>query len=64
MTQQSPITWLIAELLSNKLMALRYDKDNKLNELIQQAKQIEKETIEKEKEKAYIQGLKDATPLF
>lgn len=44
--QQTAVTWLIAELISNKLMALRYDSDNTFGEIIEKAKQMEKEQVE------------------
>jgi len=47
--QQTAVTWLIAELISNKLMALRYDSDNTFGEIIEQAKQLEKEQLENAK---------------
>jgi hypothetical protein len=43
--QQTAVTWLIAELISNKLMALRYDSDNTFGEIIEKAKQMEKQQI-------------------
>ena len=41
--EQTVVTWLINELIQNKLMALRYDADNVFNEIIAKAEQIEKE---------------------
>lgn len=50
--QRTAVTWLITELIQNRLMALRYDKDSVFNEIIQKAKQMEKEQIED----AHIEG--------
>ena len=44
--QQTAITWLINELIQNRLMALRYDADNTFNEIYKKAKQMEKEQLE------------------
>lgn len=41
--QQTAVTWLIGELISNKLMALRYDSDNTFNELVAKAREMEKD---------------------
>lgn len=38
--EKSVVTWLIGELINNRLMALRYDKDNTFNEIIKQAHQM------------------------
>ena len=40
------VDWLIGELIHKGLMALRYDKDNTFNELIGEAKQMEKQQTE------------------
>jgi hypothetical protein len=43
--KQTAITWLINELIQNRLMTLRYDADNTFGEIIEKAKQMEKEQI-------------------
>ena len=48
--QQTVVTWLINELIQNRLMALRYDADNTFGEIIEKAKQMEKEQSKQEYE--------------
>jgi hypothetical protein len=43
--KQTAVTWLINELIQNRLMALRYDADNMFGEIIEKAKQMEKEQL-------------------
>lgn len=43
--KQTAVTWLINELIQNRLMALRYDADNTFGEIIEKAKQMEKEQL-------------------
>jgi hypothetical protein len=40
---KSVVDYLIEELLKNRLLALRYDADGKIDEIIQKAKELEKE---------------------
>jgi hypothetical protein len=43
--EETAVTFLISEFLKNKLFALRYDKDNVMNEIVARANQIFKEQI-------------------
>ena len=43
--QQTVVTFLINELLQNRLLALRYDADNTFNEIIQKADKLFQEQI-------------------
>lgn len=43
--QQTVVEFLIDALIKNKLMALRYDSDNTLNEIIQEAAKLEKANL-------------------
>ena len=43
--QQTATTWLINELIQNRLVALRYDSDDTFGEIIEKAKQMEKEQL-------------------
>ncbi len=42
---ESVVTYLIRELIENRLMALRYDKDNTLDEIINRAKAMEEQRM-------------------
>jgi galactose-1-phosphate uridylyltransferase len=42
---KSIVDQLVGELLKNRLLALRYDKDNLMNEVVHRMKQTEKEQI-------------------
>ena len=46
--KQTAVTWLINELIQNRLMALRYDSDNTFDEIYKKAKQMEKESMVEE----------------
>jgi hypothetical protein len=42
---KTSIDFLLGELLQNKLLALRYDKDDTMNEIVAKAKEIHKQEI-------------------
>jgi hypothetical protein len=42
---ESVVTYLIRELVENRLLALRYDKDNTLNEIVNRAKAMEEQKM-------------------
>jgi hypothetical protein len=44
-TKQTAVVFLISELIEKKLLALRYDKDNVMDEIVAKAKEMEKEQI-------------------
>jgi len=54
---KSVVEFLINELLQNKLLALRYDKDNVINEIIAKANEMHKQEIIE----AYDAGLFDGS---
>jgi hypothetical protein len=43
--KQTVVTWLISELIRNRLMALRYDSDNTANEILEKANRIFEDQI-------------------
>jgi hypothetical protein len=49
---KTSIDFLLGELLQNKLLALRYDKDDTMNEIVAKAKEIHKQEIKD----AYVKG--------
>jgi hypothetical protein len=42
---KTSIDFLLGELLQNKLLALRYDKDDTMNEIVAKAKEMHKQEI-------------------
>jgi hypothetical protein len=42
---KTSIDFLLGELLENKLLALRYDKDDTMNEIVAKAKEIHKQEV-------------------
>ena len=54
---KTSIDFLLNELLQNKLLALRYDKDNLMNEIVAKAEEIHmQEIMDAWNEKAYDDG--------